>query len=103
MESWEGVKERVGATARRGREATEEVSNVCATRGSENEGRGRVEKKETDAREVRRLCERIYVRGHHNCVFMPEYHFPFKHYVSASLTARARHIMFLCASQTVNT
>lgn len=65
MESWEGLKERVGATAQRGREATEEVSNVCATRGSENEGRGRVEKKETDAREVRRLCERIYVRGHH--------------------------------------
>lgn len=36
---------------------------------------------------------------------MPEYHFPFKHYVSASLTARAQHIMFLCVDcqQTVNT
>lgn len=30
----------------------------------------------------------------HNCVFMLEYHIPFKHYVSASLKARARHIMF---------
>lgn len=61
MESWEGAKERVEATARRGREATEEVSNVCATRGSENEGEQRKKKL---MHEFRRLCERIYVRGH---------------------------------------